>query len=150
MTMEDKNRGGHWGSCAFALPCLSLFCVYWLMHKLTMKVLCSPIGASFGVLGGSHPNLVSLEWYRPAETPLYLPHGASHGMGEDVGSHLDLFWGREKIQQYLRKVHGKGSKELHPPSKLVASPKLGCNELGRSLQPSSMGYFCLPAAETLW
>lgn len=68
-----------------------------------------------------------------------------HTMGEDVGFCLDLLWGR---QWCLGEVYGKGSKELHLPSKLVAGLKLGCNELGRSLQPSSVGYFCLPAAET--
>lgn len=44
-------------------------------------------------LGGSHPNLLSLECYRPAKMFPYLPHAASHSMDADVGSCLCLFWG---------------------------------------------------------
>jgi len=59
-----------------------------------MKVLHSRSWASFGVRGGCHPNLPSLECYRPAKMFPHCPHAASHGMDTDVRPWLDLLRGR--------------------------------------------------------
>lgn len=61
-----------------------------------MKVLHSPSWAFLAVLGGGHPNLVSLECYRPTKPFPHLPHAVSHSMDMDVRSCPDLFWGETR------------------------------------------------------